>query len=84
MSIIDNIKRINDKRYLVVSCEKVCHEHGNFKEYEIIYHNDYLDDIISIEDIIEKLDLYYQYSDNLQIVNIIDLRKLEIEKVSTT
>ena len=48
--------------------------------------SDVLDDIdiISIEDIIEKLDLYYQYSDNLQIINIIDLRKLEIEKVSTT
>ena len=66
-----------EKRYLVVT--RVTDQIDN--DYlKVTYHNDYFDESVTIKDITEKLELWYQNSASIEIINILDLVWLKIKK----
>ena len=66
-----------EKRYLVVTrvTDQIDNDH-----LKVTYHNDYFDENVTIEDITEKLELWYQNSASIEIINILDLVWLKIKK----
>ena len=66
-----------NKRYLVITrvTDQIDDDH-----LKVAYHNDYFDENVTIEDITEKLELLYQNSASVEIINILDLVWLKIKK----
>lgn len=68
-------KDYKDKRYLVITrvTDFIDENHSKVR-----YYNDYFDEDVNIEDITEKLELWYQNSESIEIINILDLVSLKL------